>query len=416
MYVLARPIAWCGLPLLLAACPDQGNFSQHPGFAEWYAANPPQQTLPNADERALLERHRPRVFLPQEHEGPIDFYRDYVAAGRLYDARGELISADVTPGLLNAHKADPQVVFAHEPSGAPPQPVMYGRIDRADLALPGCAAPLPVTFLTYHLVFRHSGLPAGLPWWQEVALGAAADLADWHQLDHYTALSLALAPVKDGALAPFAATFQQHNYLRTYLLGEGEGAGRLALPADGRLAVDVAIRSNELYPHRAAPTRRRAVSFMDADSARYLVSGERPPWRAADDITAPAQEVAPKLAFLPPSDAFYVFQGWLGERRGLPGRDGPPGADYNTLPALKPKALQLAAFYWYEDDPGYLDLLTAARADGRPQSVDAEPFAARLTQDLAAPFQEIAGCQPRRSTAQMARVSPMRITQAWSAP
>jgi len=210
--------------------------------------------------------------------------------------------------------------------------------------------------------------------------------------------------------------FQQHNYLRTYLLGEGEGAGRLALPADGHLAVDVAIRSNELYPHRAGPTRRRAVSFMDTDSARYLVSGEGPPWRAADDITAPAQEVEPQLAFLPPSDAFYVFQGWLGERRALPGRDGPPGADYNTLPALKPKALQLAAFYWYEDDPGYLDLLTAARADGRPQSVDAEPFAARLTQDLAAPFQEIAGCQPRRSTAQMARVSPMRITQAWSAP
>ena len=260
MHVLFRPIAWCGLLLLLlVACPDRGNFSQHPGFADWYAAYPPQHALPNATERALLERYRPRVFLPQRHEGPIEFYRDYVAKGRLYDARGELISAQVTPELLNAHKADPRVVFAHEPSAAPPQPVMYGRIDRSELALPGCAAPLPVTFLTYHLVFRHSGLPAGLPRWQEVALGAAADLADWHQLDHYTALSLALAPVEDGALAPFAATFQQHNYLRTYLLGEREGAGRLALPADGRVAVDVAIRSNELYPHRAHPAPGGAV-------------------------------------------------------------------------------------------------------------------------------------------------------------
>jgi hypothetical protein len=416
MHVVSRPTAWYGLLLLLlVACPDEGNFSQHRGFAEWYAANPPEDALPTANERALLERYRPRVFLPQRHEGPIDFYRDYVAQGRLYDARGELISAGVTPGVLNAHKADPQVVFVHEPSGAPPQSVMYGRIDRAELALPGCSAPLPVTFLTYHLVFRQSGLPAGLPWWQEVALGAAADLADWHQLDHYTALSLALAPVGAGALAPFAATFQQHNYLRTYLLGERGGRGRLALPADARVAMDVAIRSNELYPHRAGPTRRRAVSFMDAESARYLVSGERSPWRAADDITAPAQEVGPQLAFLPPSDAFYVFQGWLGERRALPGRDGPPGADYNTLPALKPKALQLAAFYWHEDDPGYLDLLAAALERGGPASVDAEPFAARLAQDLAAPLRKLAGCQPGRSAAQSARVSPMRITQAsWS--
>jgi hypothetical protein len=133
-------------------------------------------------------------------------------------------------------------------------------------------------------------------------------------------------------------------------------------------------------------------------------------------ITAPAQEVEPKLAFLPPSDAFYVFQGWLGERRALPGRDGPPGADYNTLPALKPKALQLAAFYWYEDDLGYLDLLAAALGGGRPQSIDPEPFAARLAEDLPARFREIAGCQPERSTAQMARVSPIRITQASSSP
>jgi hypothetical protein len=417
MHVLSRPIAWCGLlMLLLAACPDEDNFSQHPGFAEWYAANPPAHALPDPQQRALLECHQPRVFLPLRHEGPIDFYRDYVAQGRLYDGRGELISAHVTPGQLNAHRGDPQVVFVHEPSGAPPQPVMYGRIDRAELALPGCSAPLPVTFLTYHLVFRHSGLPAGLPWWQEAALGAVADLADWHQLDHYTALSLALAPVEEGALAPFAATFQHHNYLRTYLLADREGAGRLAVPPDGRLAVDVATRSNELYPHRAEPTRHRAVPFMDADGARYLVSGGRPPWRAADDVTAPAHAVEPTLAFLPPSDAFYVFQGWLGERRALPGRDGPPGADYNTLPALKPKALQLVAFYWYEDDRNYLDLLAAALEGGRPQTVDPEPFAARLARDLAAPFRRIAGCQPRRAAAQIARVSPIRITQASSSP
>jgi hypothetical protein len=408
------PVAWC-LLLALIACSDESNFSRYPGFAEWYAANPPNDAPPDAGERALLERYRPRVFLPAGHEGPIDFYRDYVAEGRLFDADGEEISAEVTQGLLNARKADPQVVFVHEPTGAPPRPVIYGRIDRAELALPGCGAALPVTFLTYHVVFRHSGLPAGLPWWQEAALGAVGDLADWHQLDHYTAVSLALAPAGDGALAPFAITFQQHNYLRTYLLGDPEGPGWLSLPRDGRVAVDVAIRSNELYPHRAEPTRRRAVSFLDADGARYLVSGEGRPWRAADDITAPALEVEPQLAFLAPSDAFYVFQGWLGERRALPGRDGPPGADYNTLPALKPKALQLAASYWYEDDPGYPDLLAAALERGGARQVDPAPFAARLARDLPAPIRS-AACRRVSATTQIGRVSPTRSTQASASP
>ena len=41
-------------------------------------------------------------------------------------------------------------------------------------------------------------------------------------------------------------------------------------------------------------------------------------------------------------------------------RSGPPGADYNTLPPLKPRARQLVAFHWREDDAEYLE----AFADG----------------------------------------------------
>lgn len=61
-------------------------------------------------------------------------------------------------------------------------------------------------------------------------------------------------------------------------------------------------------------------------------------------------------------------------------------------------------------------LLAAALGGGRPQSIDPAPFVTRLAQDMAAPFRENAMCQPGRSTAQMARVSPIRITQAWSSP
>ncbi len=333
-------------------------------------------------------RYRPRVFLPAGNEGPIDFYRDYVAEGQLFDGAGRLVSAAVTPALLNAHKRDPKAVFVHTPGRAAPRPVIYGRIDRADLELPGCAAPLPVAFLTYNLVFRHSGLPAGLAGWQTVLLERVADLDDWHQLDHYTALTLALAPhgKEDGKeLTPFAVTFQQHNYQRTYLLADLGGPGRLALPPDGRIGIDVARRSNELYPHQPGRVRRRAVAFMSPESARYLVEGVDPPWLAADDITEPVRRIEPELRFLPPADAFYVFQGWLGARRLLPGRDGPPGADYNTLPAFKSKATQLALAYWAEGDQDYLARLGQLFANGRPRTVTLAPFAARLARDLETP-------------------------------
>jgi hypothetical protein len=372
-----------GAVLVLAACSDEaGNFSQHPGFAAWYAAHPAALALPTTAEQALLERYRPRILLPGDHPGPIDFYRDYIAHGVLRAADGAPISAAVTPEILNAHKHDPGVVFTHRPARQPPRPAIYGRIDRGELRLPDCVAPLPVTFLTWHLVFAHSGLPAALPAWQATALGLLADLADWHQLDHYTALTLALAPDRAGGLVPFAVTFQHHNYLRSYLLAEQAGPGRLALPPDGRIAVDVALRSNELYPHEPGRVRRRAVSFMTPESARYLVEGVDRPWLAADDVTAPEREIEPELRFLPPADAFYVFAGWLGERRLLPGRDGPPGADYNTLPAFKSKAVQLALFYWAEGAADYPAMLAELFADGRPGKIAPQPFVARLARDL----------------------------------
>ena len=158
------------------------------------------------------------------------------------------------------------------------------------------------------------------------------------------------------------------------------------------IAIDIALRSNELYPHRPGRVVRRAVSFMSPASARYLVEGADRPWLAADDITEPAREIAPDVRFLPPADAFYVFQGWLGERRLLPGRDGPPGADYNTLPAFKPKAVQLAVFYWAEEATDYPDTIARLFADGRPSTLAPAPFVARLARD-APPASPLASCE-----------------------
>jgi hypothetical protein len=52
---------------------DDGNFSQHPGFAEGYAANPPSEVLPGDQERALLARYQPRIFIAEGQQEPIDF-------------------------------------------------------------------------------------------------------------------------------------------------------------------------------------------------------------------------------------------------------------------------------------------------------------------------------------------------------
>jgi hypothetical protein len=58
-----------GILLIALAAPlttaraQGGNFSKHPGWAAWRAARPPARAASNEAERALLERHRPRIYL-----------------------------------------------------------------------------------------------------------------------------------------------------------------------------------------------------------------------------------------------------------------------------------------------------------------------------------------------------------------
>jgi len=378
-----RALVVSGAVGLVSACSDRDfNFSQYSGFKEWYAENPPSGELPTADEQALLERYKPRFHMPADHEGPIDFYQDYIAQGHLVDGDGELLSDEVRADLLNLHKLDPAVVFTHMPRDEATNPKVYGRATKELVDWPGCDEPASLTFLSYHLVFRYSGLPADLPGWQAVPLSLVADLDDWHQLDHYTAVTIALSEHAERAPTPLAVTFQQHNYQRTYRLHGDGGAGRLVLPEDDRLEVDIAQRSNELYPHEPERTVRRAMSFMDPEGARYMVADGKAPWLAADDRTDPAIAIDPALIFLPPDDAFYIFQGWLGERRNLPGRDGPPGADYNTLPPMKPLVHQMALSYWHEGDLDWLELYEDLFNDGRPTQIDPAPFIEKVAKDL----------------------------------
>ena len=333
-----------GLALVCAgAVAADRNFSQFPGFAEYFAENPPVGAADSRDQ-ALARRYAPRFHLPAAHEGPIDFYRDYIAHGYLVTGDGVRIEGP-TPADLNRHRGDATAQFVHVPGGDVPRPVVYASVARTDLWTPRDAGGATGQFIVavYHLVFRTSGLPAALPAAAEASLALFANPDDWHQLDHYTAAFVVL----DAGERPVALTLQQHNYLRTYLVGESVRPG-----GDGRFDIDVAIRSNELYPHVPARRVRRAVRFLTPESTAFMMGyGERPTM-SADDITDPVRTVDYELAFLPGSDAFYVFEGYLGERRLLPGRDGPPGARYNTLPRLKPLPAQILGGYWREDNEG----------------------------------------------------------------
>jgi hypothetical protein len=103
---------------------------------------------------------------------------------------------------------------------------------------------------------------------------------------------------------------------------------------------------------------------MDRDARAFMMGFGKRPTMSADDITDPDRIVDYALAFLAGSDAFYAFHGFLGERRSLPGRDGPPGARYNTLPALKPLPAQILDGYWRAGNEGDWARYRSSRENG----------------------------------------------------
>ncbi|MEM9605656.1 MAG: hypothetical protein AAGA11_22550 [Pseudomonadota bacterium] len=322
------------LILLVAAClglgaahADEENTFRRL-FDAWYAANPPRTVPADATEQVLLQRHQPVVYLAPEQPRFIDFYADYIGSGRLTVDGTHHDTVD--QALLNAHGLDPTARFVHAPRAPAAPAVAYARFDRDGFDARG--QRFEFEFLTYNFVFAHSGLPRGLRWWQRFFAGLINGNRDWHQLDHYVAATVALHRG-----TPVAVTLQQHNYLTTWRI-----PADLALGPDGRVHLDVAIGSNELYPHAPSRTRHPTVSFITPDNIDFVMVGQNRPALGAYDVTDGQQAVDYGLRFLAPADAFYGFRGHLGAKRRLPGRSGPPGADYNTLPGLKPHATAMA--------------------------------------------------------------------------
>ena len=283
---------------------------------------------------------------------------------------GDLVAAAVDSETLNRYRDDPGAIFAHEPpldGGVSPR--AYGGVARVTLAVAD-EPPLAATVLTYHFAFRHSGLPAKISPWKKALLGFGA--RDWHQLDHYTAVFIAL----DSRQNPAAVMLQQHNYLRAWLIGEDP-----AFAPGRRIEIDAAIDSNELYPHRAKRAFWRSANFMSAKTFPWLARiADAPPnfYCCGEDETRGEIEQEYEIETLPPDDAFYVFEGRLGERRWLPGRDGPPGAIYNTWPALAKIELMLPVFYWRDNDREYAEILKLPLAESITAALERDAARALL--------------------------------------
>ncbi|MFT6917366.1 MAG: hypothetical protein ACJAWL_003724 [Motiliproteus sp.] len=361
------------LTLLIGCSRSWHNFSQYPGFEGYYNQHPRSDRAASAAEQTLLTRFQPRLYLDAVSEGPLSFYRDYIAQGVLENAAGETLAERVDRSSLNRYKTDPGVVFIHRPQPTPVTPEAFARIDYDEHPALGRLA-----FLTYHFVFRDSGLVDGLPGWQDRLLRWTGIAGDWHQLDHYTAATVVLGPEEK----PLALILQQHNLQRSYVLGAD-----IPVADDGRIRLISAQRSNELYPWHPGVKRHRVVRFMEPDTLPYLVQGKSKPWLAGYDVTEAVREQDYRLAFIPANDAFYRFAGFLGERRYLPGRDGPPGADYNAVPSFKRPLIQLVAFNWREDDKpqmhALIDFLDRPGIDQAPFDSLLAYFKNKLTSAIA---------------------------------
>lgn len=311
----------------LTACSGGHNFSQFPGFSEYFESNAPIDQTPGSADMALLEKYKPTIYKAKDQREPIDFYQDYISQGKLVIA-GKTFDK-VTSEVLNQYRDDPEAHFQY--SGNYKQKgsaTVYGRIDRQTIQQKGKSYHF--TFLTYNLVFPVSGILKELGVMKSLGLSIGGNLNDWHQLDHYVGVTIALLDN-----IPTAFTLQQHNYHTTYLFEDD----------NNRVAIDIAMRSNEVYPHKTELTKHPAVGFLSADNIEFLMTGKNKPMMAGYDVTHGEVEVNYQLKVLPQTDAFYQFKGLLGKTRLLPGRSGPPGADYATLPGLMPRTVRLFTGY-----------------------------------------------------------------------
>lgn len=305
-----------------------------------------------AEERALLERFKPRVIVSERGLFPVDFYRFYLPNTVVRDSSrgGRIVATSPSREYLKRIERDRHYYLdytgpltpcegndcqQHEATG-------YGRVYReiARFRTDEGIMEFPIIVLKYNFAFPFSGLPSRLGFLRESFMRLFFDPVRFHELDIHGAVQIIL----NESERPVVLLLSQHNHSRSYLIGRD-----VPWPGDGPMEVCFAERSNEPYPcpEGAKPRFHRAVA--NPANMAYVIDGRKRPLVSGEDkvcgLRSCGREVKYRLEFLPDRDPLYVSWIPLGERRRFY-RSGPPGMNMNTWPALRKYGDIMQFWYW----------------------------------------------------------------------
>lgn len=297
---------------------------------------------------------------------PISFYEDYLPNTVLKTAQDSIRHSQVTRDRLKQFKNNKNTYLDYQLSISEARnlkrndvtSIFNGRVYADTLTHENDSVPL--LFLKYSAVFPYSGLPYGNAWWKNAAGYLAGEPWGWHELDIHGAVHVILhAKTKE----PLGVLLAQHNHHRTHLRSID-----FKWPDDDRVKISNAVRSNEPYLISDDHSTRYEPTIGNPEdiAALYERTWVRPLSAGYDRIIAPedgARKIPSKLELLTLDDPLYTSVMELGDQRKIFGfwsswfREGPPGINYYTHPALKNLA-DLSAF-WYIDrtDDQFFNLL-----------------------------------------------------------
>ena len=313
---------------------------------------------PRDDEKRLLQKHRPHVFVGPGGLLPIDFYDFYLPQTVLRDRSNDDVIVIKGPSrkYLKMVERDARYYLDYTGPDLPCKDctdykgTAYARVyyETVRFRTGEGIKEEDVTILKYSFAFPQSGLPSRLGLLRGTLARLAGNPDRWHELDIHGAIHIVLN--KDRR--PMVLLLAQHNHFRSYVFGKDIKANET-----GRTPVCFAVRSNEPYPCHDGTESKRHRAVGNPAYAAFLVDGRsRPAFSGYDETFSAASggtEVDYDLKFLPRLDPLYVSWIPLGDRMKVLGvetfyRRGPPGMDFNTHPELR-KYSDIMQFWYLRD-------------------------------------------------------------------
>ena len=332
--------------------------------SEWSAEDFGKQTT--EEEKKLLQKFLPKIYLSEDSLVPIDFYQEYLPNNVLKNYRGKIIAKKISRTRLKAtertagYHLDYQGEFKKciLPECAKKVRSIYGRVFYENMLPPKKyqnEVKIPFIVLKYNLVFAASGLPHKMSWYKNFGTALIGDREVWHELDIHGAIQILISK-KTGI--PEILLLAQHNHFRSYAINKD-----ILLPKDNRIEICIAERSNEPYPCAAENKLFRTVG--NPNKIEFVLGGKAPFFDGGyDSVKAKQNSVEQKLQlkFLPSRDPLYTSWIALGDKKKIFGiipsffRDAPPGINMNTTPKLKKYTDIAKVWYFSENAPKQIKL------------------------------------------------------------